>query len=122
MVGQGAHRKRVERLYEDTCDVYAYRHEPQAGSKLVRPSLVCVMQGIPCRLSFKTEEAGTRKTGTTAIGQQAVLFLAPEWEIKPGSKVEVLRFGRRIVYKSSGAPAVYPSHQEITLDLWEERA
>ena len=54
--------------------------------------------------------------------QSVKLFLAPEREIPAGSKITVEGRGMTRVYARSGQPAVYGSHQEIALALWDEIA
>ena len=120
MVGAKIHKQALESLYEDEVDVYEYRQIPDGC--LTRTDLVCTFHDLPCRLSYKNLPAGTSKSGTTALSQEIKLFLAPEWEIHPGSKLILNHNGRTVAYKSSGEPALYESHQEIMLELWKERA
>ena len=54
--------------------------------------------------------------------QTIKLFIAPEIDIKPGSKIDVTHLGVTTSYKRSGNPAVYHTHQEIMLELWENYA
>lgn len=54
-----------------------------------------------------------------AISQGTKLFTVPEIQIKPGSKIIVTQNGVTTVYSSSGVPAVYPTHQEVILELFE---
>ena len=56
------------------------------------------------------------------VTQVIKLFMAPEINVKPGSKILVKGVGGVVAYKSSGRPAVYPTHQEILLDLVEDKA
>ena len=60
-----------------------------------------------------------------AVSQSVKLFISPELVIPPGSRIDVLRPGevpRTFRYKSSGPAAVYPTHQEIPLELAEKYA
>ena len=51
------------------------------------------------------------------------LFIAPDITITPRSNIEVTNaFGEVTVYKSSGEPAKYQTHQEIVLELVERYA
>ena len=47
------------------------------------------------------------------------LFISPDVLIKAGSKIIVTQHGRTTEYSNSGVPAVYPTHQEIMLTLFE---
>ena len=51
--------------------------------------------------------------------QSVKLFLPSAIVIKEGSKITVSREGREFVYASSGVPALYPTHQEIMLELFK---
>ena len=92
------------------------------------PMTAKLFSGEPCRLSFSgassqtlsgLEAAGEAKPWSQA-GQSVKLFLAPEREVPPGSKITVTGRGVTRVYGRSGQPAVYGSHQEIALALWDE--
>ena len=50
------------------------------------------------------------------------MLFRSEINVKPGSKILVKGVGGVVAYKSSGRPAVYPTHQEILLDLVEDKA
>ena len=43
------------------------------------------------------------------------LFIAPEINVMPGSKIVVTQKGRTTEYKNSGEPAIFDTHQEIML-------
>jgi len=51
--------------------------------------------------------------------QSVKLFISPGVVIKEGSKITVSREGMEFVYASSGVPALYPTHQEIMLELFK---
>ena len=51
-----------------------------------------------------------------------VLFIAPEVEIPSGSKITVTQNGKTTDYCRSGESAVYTSHKEIALELFEDYA
>lgn len=113
-----AHRAAVEMLYEGTCMVTEYQSYTKPN-KATGYHEVDVFTGQPCRLSFGTV-AAAEQTGTGAALQQTVkLFVAPEVEIKPGSKITVTQSGVTKDYCRSGEPAVYATHQEIALELWK---
>ena len=47
------------------------------------------------------------------------LFIAPDIEVKSGSKITVTQNGVTAEYSASGEAAVYESHKEIMLELWK---
>lgn len=113
-----AHRAAVEILYDGLCTITEYQTYTKPN-KATAYHEVDVLTDQPCRLSFNTIPAAGQ-TGTGAALQQTVrLFIAPEINIKPGSRITVTQNGVTMAYCQSGEPAVYTSHQEITLELWK---
>lgn len=81
-------------------------------------SEVVVLENQPCRLSFFSSPSTTN--GDVAEVKQTVkLFFAPEVKVKEGSKVTITQNGVTADYKRSGTPAVYDTHTEIILELFE---
>lgn len=114
-------RKAIERMYIGECSVFEYGKITDEKTKLTKQGEVCVYKKIPCKLSFSSSPV-TDTNGVTIKEQQVKLFLAPELVIKPGAKIVVTQNGTTDEYKSSGKPAVYGSHQEINLELFERWA
>ena len=89
-------------------------------------TLNAVLTDEPCRLSFSQVMS---QSTTTQIVQGAAeqvqiikLFLRPDITINAGSVIEVTQNGVTTKYKRSNVPAIYTQHQEVTLELYEERA
>ena len=80
---------------------------------------VIVIENQPCKLSFKKLTAASQTETAAAVSQVIKLFLAPEINVKAGSKLVVTQNGVTGKYSASGIPAVYSTHQEIVLELWE---
>lgn len=83
---------------------------------------VVVLENQPCKLSFETIAATVQTDTAAALSQGVKVFLSPDVSIKAGSKLTVTQNGVTTAYKSSGVPAVYPTHQEIILTLFERWA
>lgn len=115
---RAAHRKAVESLYDGNCTITEYR-EYQKPNMAAGHHEVQVLTGQPCRLSFGTAPEAEQTDTGAALQQTAKLFISPEVEIKPGSKITVVQNGVTEDYCRSGLPAVYATHQEITLELWK---
>lgn len=116
------HRKAIEETYDGVCAIYERRpfEDPETLDTVLRE--VQVVRDIPCHLSYSSAPAAT-ETGTgAALTQTIKLFMAPETEVLPGSRIEVTQQGVTENYSRSGQPAVYFSHQEIELTLWKEYA
>ena len=113
-----AHRKAIELLYEGTCTITIY--EPyMKQNKATGHREIILLEDEPCRLSFGGAPAA-EKTETGTSKQQVIkLFLTPEIDVMPGSKITVTQNGVMQDYCRSGQPAVYSTHQEVELDLWK---
>ncbi len=122
---QAAHkaaRKAQEQLYFGLMTVTEQKKVRDERSKLTTEREEIVLENQPCRLSFETLKSAQQTEAAAGIAQIIKLFLAPEVTVKPGSKVTVSQDGVMADYKCSGVPAVYPSHQEIILELFERWA
>ena len=115
-------RKAIERMYTGTCRVTEHQKVKSETSKLVSYCDKVVLEDQPCRLSFLRSDPTQQTESAAGIEQVIKLFLAPEVTVRPGSKVTVTQDGVTADYKRSGVPAVYPTHQEIILELFERWA
>lgn len=118
-----AARSALEQLYSDICTVYV-QQETESDDCLTRFENKALYADQPCRLSFSSLAAASGDN-VAAVGQSVKLFISPSLVIPPGSRIDVQRPGevpRTFQYKSSGPAAVYPTHQEIPLELAERYA
>ncbi len=118
-----SHRKVIESLYKGLCDIYEYRSskDPTTG-RISKPKEVKVnTEQIPCRLSYNSSQTITQAEGGVLV-QNIKLFMDPEIEVKPNSKVVVTQNGRTVAYKSSSQPMVYENHQEVNLEIFDKWA
>ena len=109
-------RKDIESLYVATCDIYEYQKTKDKHGVTEHQKLL-VLEKQKCRLSYKNIN-NSFSTTTQVIK----LFIAPELEIKPGSYIEVTQHGRLQKFKHSGVTAIHANHQEIILELNQEKA
>lgn len=114
-----AARRAQEAAYEGVCTIIEYSDEKDEKTKLCRAKEVVVVEDQPCRLSFEKLNKVVQSDTAAAMGQGTKLFLAPEIQVKGGSKIIVTQNGITEEYSASGKPAVYPTHQEIILELFE---
>lgn len=112
-------RKAMESLYDGTCTITEHQ-KIKKENKSTGFEDVVVLENEPCRLSFKTIN-NTNQTDTAAnnVVQITKVFLSPEIQVKPGSKMTVTQNDVTTDYKSSGEPAFYSTHQEIVLELFK---
>ena len=111
-------RKAIESLYEGLCTV-TERQPYSRPNKSTGFKEVTVIKDQPCRLSFSSIPAAEQTETGAALQQSIRLFIAPEIEILPGSRITVTQNGVTVCYCRSGQPAVYASHQEVDLELWK---
>lgn len=116
---RNAHRAAMEVFYEDTCTVYEYRSVKDDKSRLTNKQEVLVIEDQPCKLSFESTGAAVPVDGANEKTVSVKLFISPEISIRPGSKIVVMHNGRETAFSNSGVPAVYATHQEIELKLFE---
>lgn len=106
-------------LYDGRADIIEYRKQKDPEGGITSYKEEAVERGLPCRLSF-SEISSVSQTDSAADTAQVIkLFLAPDAAIKPGSKVIVTQNGNTVAYQCSGVPAVYATHQEIILTLFQ---
>lgn len=117
-----AARKVQESQYSGMMTVTESHHVRDEVTKLTEQKDVVVFENQPCKLSFETSKSAQQTESAAGITQIIKLFLAPETTVKPGSKVTVTQDGMTADYKCSGVPAVYPTHQEIILELFKRWA
>lgn len=107
-------------LYDGRADIIEYRKQKDPESGIISYEEETVERGLPCRLSF-SEISSVSQTDSAADTAQVIkLFLAPDAAIKPGSKIVVTQNGKTVAYQCSGVPAVYATHQEIILTLFQK--
>lgn len=114
-------RKAIESMYIGTCDVVEHVKSKNPTTKRTEFTDTPVLLAQPCRVSFSSITPASKGT-ESAIQQVIKLFIAPELEIKEGSRIDVTQNGRLESYVRSGIPAVYETHQEIVLEKFESWA
>lgn len=117
---QKAARKAIEATYSGTLMVTEMQKVKDERSKLTKNVEVVVLENQPCKLSFEKLQATIQSDSAAAITQGAKLFVSPDVSIRAGSKITVSQDNVITDYTCSGVPAIYPTHQEIVLDLFEE--
>lgn len=105
----------IESMYEDVCNVYEYASVKDPGTNITKHKEVLAVANQKCRLSYKAISSAVGGTVAT-ISQSIKLFISPDIEIKPNSKISITHCGRTLEFSESGLPAIYESHQEIILE------
>lgn len=111
-------KRAYEKMYDGRCSVVE-KQKVKKADKSTGFQEVTVLVDQPCRLSFSSAKNADNADMATGVQQIIKLFIDPSIVIKPGSKVIVFQNGISTEYKNSGLPAIYPTHQEIVLELFE---
>lgn len=111
-------KKALETLYDGICTITEH-HKIKNENKSTGFVDVVVLENQPCRLSYKTIDATSAGESVASVSQTIKVFLPPDIEVKPGSKLTITQNGVTVDYKCSGQPAIYSAHQEVILELFE---
>ena len=117
-----AARRTQEATYEGLCTIFEYREVMDEKTKLSSEKEIAVIENQPCKLSFEKLTTVVQTENAAVQAQRAKLFLAPEIMLSSNSKIVVTQNGVTSEYSASGIPAIYPTHQEITLESFREWA
>lgn len=115
-------RKAIESRYKGLCDILEKRKVKDEVTKATVLKDIVVLSNQPCRLSYSSSGTANQTDTVSNIEQTIKLFIAPEIKIAPGSKLRITQNGVTTDYISSGVPALYETHQEISLELEKENA
>lgn len=116
------HRQAIESTYDGVCTVTERRKNVNPTTHLTGHVEEVVWKDRPCKLIFKTLKAAQQTETAANVTQVIKLLLAPEITVRAGSKITVTQDGVTTDYTGSGIPAVYATHQEIMLELFERWA
>lgn len=117
MINYNKHRAAIEQMYEDLATISRYIKKKDPVSKEDKQVLEPVYKYQSCKLS----KSGLPKNGQTEdaniIQYDAILFIAPDLEIKQGDVIAVTRKATgRVESYTAGEPfPPYQSHQEVNL-------
>ncbi|MBQ8003219.1 MAG: hypothetical protein IJ297_07235 [Clostridia bacterium] len=117
-------KKAIKPLYTDVCNVYEKKPVTREGRTQFEEALK--YKSIPCRISAKAylfgENSASERNNLLKVSKKVKLFVPPEYVIEPGSRVEVVRNGRKTVFGKSGYVSFYTSHNEVMLELLKNYA
>lgn len=115
-------RKAIESTYDGIATVTIHEKVTDKKTHLTGYQDMVVLEKQPCRLSFQNISSAKKNEQAAGITQVTKLFISPSVAIEPGSKITVTQAGMTTDYTYSGVPAVYSTHQEIVLELFERWA
>lgn len=111
----------LERGYIGLMDVYEYRQATNPTTHVTSATETKVLEQIPCRLSF-SQSPSTGDGDVASVSQTIKVFFDSVYNIKAGSKVVVTQNGTTTAYKHAGLEAIYDTHSEVVLELFERWA
>lgn len=111
-------RKAIEKMYIGTCTITEHQ-KVKKDNKSTGFQDVIVLENQPCKLSFSSITSTSQTETAAMVVQTAKVLIAPEIQIKPGSKLTITQNGVITEYKNSGEPALFDTHQEIILELFK---
>lgn len=111
-------RNAIESTYDGRCTITEHQKITKAN-KSTGFEDVSVLENQPCRLSFSSINSTTAGEAAATKIQVTKVFLSPSIQVKAGSKLTITQNGVTTDYMNSGVPAVYDSHQEIIVNLFE---
>ena len=112
----------IEKLYNGVCTITEHQQYFDEETKQTKFREVDIIKDEPCHLSFSSTNPTYFATGAFSLTQNVKLFINPLLVIPPGCKITVTQNNRTTAYKQSGEPAVFPSHQELSLELFRQWA
>ena len=111
-------RKAIEKMYIGTCTITEHQ-KVKKENKTTGFQDVIVLENQPCKLSFSSITSTSQTETAAMVVQTAKVLIAPEIQIKPGSKLTITQNGVTTEYENSGEPALFNTHQEISLVLFK---
>lgn len=108
--------------YDGTATVSEWGKVKDKESGLTTQGEVILLENQPCHLSKEKDATAAQTVSAAQVSQTVKLFIAPDIQIKAGSKITVTQAGVTAMYTHSGKATVYDTHQEILLDLFEKFA
>lgn len=118
-------RMAQESLYDATCSIFGQIDYTKPNGATAQKE-GCYITDHACKVGKKTLIASNQTDAENTIVYTPQLFISPELDIRPGSKVIVtqIKAGKTIMtkYEQTGVPAVYDTHQEIIMKLTEKKA
>ena len=115
-------RVQIEKMYESTCSVWQFSRVYDKATHSTKMKKIALFENIPCHISYGISGAAKQTDTIAVIGQNITLYLPPEYAVPAGCEITIDTRGRITKYESSGEPAVYQSHQEISLVLEDKEA
>lgn len=113
-------RPLIERLYRGTLTIHEWSLITDPVTHISSEVETITVADQPCMLSHTSTAPTTSAEGIPSVVKSTKIFVAPDVIIKEGSKLVVTQDGVTNTYERSGVPSVYPTHQEVSVNLMEK--
>lgn len=113
-------RPNIERMYRGKLTIHEWTLVTDPETHISSETEVVTVEEQPCLLSNTSTAPTTSADGVPSVTKVTKIFLAPDIAIKEGSKLIVTQDGVTNTYERSGIPSVYPTHQEVSVNLMEK--
>lgn len=114
-----AHRRAIERLYEDRATISRHMKYEDPITKETKYELETIYENQPCRISQQALGTNAQTEAVNQIAYETKLFISPDIEIRQGDVIEVIR-GTVTRKYTAGEPFTYPTHQEVSIQRDDE--
>ena len=115
MVDTSKYAGMIRDMWNDLCNVTVREEVTDPETKLTDFKETVIVSEEPCRLSYSALQNASGEHIDSAE-MTAKLFISPDIDIPPGSRISIERHGRKLEFSRSGEPALYTNHQEIELE------
>lgn len=114
-------KKAKESMYTGLCTIINYVKTINSNkSTSIREQIS--YKDVPCRLSISSAPQTNQTESYNAITKTIKLFLSPDVIVNPGDKIIVTQNNVTDTYKNTSKPSIYTTHQEITLEIYKDKA
>lgn len=113
-------RATLEKLYRGSLTIYEWNPVTDPVTHITSEVETITIENQPCLLSNASTAPATSSEGVPSVIKTTKIFVAPDIPIREGSKLVVTQDGVTNTYERSGIPSMYPTHQEITVNVMEK--
>lgn len=113
-------RPNIERMYRGKLTIHEWSLVTDPTTHISSEVETITLEDQPCLLSNSSSAPTTSVDGVPSVAKITKIFLAPDIVVNEGSKLVVAQDGVTNTYERSGVPAIYPTHQEVTVNLMKK--
>ena len=113
-------RPNIERMYRGTLTIHEWELVTDPTTHISSEVEKITVEDQPCLLSNTSTAPTTSTEGVPSVVKTTKIFVAPDISIREGSKLVVTQDGITNTYERSGIPSVYPTHQEVSVNVIEK--